>query len=479
MHRKLQERAEDPYAMYGGYQNYVALRYQAKQQQQQQQPLEQKLPIPWRCDSCNGTKTQKPRRGPEGPGKLCNACRLHYMKLLRKMGLSKNAASTRSNRELNNLDASKLARKRRKFNLNAAIDEDFLGHGRWEPVESARNDEFGGAAPSLELERRNSPWSTSILKRDHATDTVIQSQVPSPRSDSHGPGIHTTSASTASRQISTSFPQQLEAPIVANAIAAMFSSASPSAYPTQPVGTLAGTQYMGPTVQDHFLADTSGPGTPRKFYDPDSDWLQLKDVSEAADQYRTMPWAQPIQRAPVGDARKGHELQREWSDGLSAAPWQHIPSRLDPSMLHGPSDEPYQTPSYHGAPGLSYQSQPAKILHERTDNTAVNYQNSDSRSNQSTSHDSSRSFSPVEFFPGPQESILSRIDTPALNTTVDWSTPGEKITASHFSDTSPSSEAQHKNFPSWSWAGWVDPTRVTFPFQDYENMIYAHELRYS
>ncbi|KAI9299356.1 GATA zinc finger-domain-containing protein [Cunninghamella echinulata] len=41
-----------------------------------------------RCHSCHTTETPEWRRGPDGARTLCNACGLHYSKLLRKESLS-------------------------------------------------------------------------------------------------------------------------------------------------------------------------------------------------------------------------------------------------------------------------------------------------------------------------------------------------------------------------------------------------------
>ncbi|KAL0087772.1 GATA zinc finger-domain-containing protein [Phycomyces blakesleeanus] len=41
-----------------------------------------------RCHSCNTTNTPEWRRGPDGARTLCNACGLHYSKLLRKGSLT-------------------------------------------------------------------------------------------------------------------------------------------------------------------------------------------------------------------------------------------------------------------------------------------------------------------------------------------------------------------------------------------------------
>jgi GATA-type transcription activator-like protein len=41
---------------------------------------------PGRCQSCNRTESPEWRRGPSGARTLCNACGLHYAKLMRKMG---------------------------------------------------------------------------------------------------------------------------------------------------------------------------------------------------------------------------------------------------------------------------------------------------------------------------------------------------------------------------------------------------------
>ncbi|RCH96845.1 hypothetical protein CU097_012689 [Rhizopus azygosporus] len=41
-----------------------------------------------RCHSCNTTETPEWRRGPDGARTLCNACGLHYSKLLRKGSLT-------------------------------------------------------------------------------------------------------------------------------------------------------------------------------------------------------------------------------------------------------------------------------------------------------------------------------------------------------------------------------------------------------
>jgi Zn ribbon nucleic-acid-binding protein len=42
---------------------------------------------PARCHSCNRAETSEWRRGPDGEHTLCNACGLHYAKLMRKNNL--------------------------------------------------------------------------------------------------------------------------------------------------------------------------------------------------------------------------------------------------------------------------------------------------------------------------------------------------------------------------------------------------------
>lgn len=42
---------------------------------------------PGRCHSCNRIHTPEWRRGPDGARTLCNACGLHYAKLVRKLQL--------------------------------------------------------------------------------------------------------------------------------------------------------------------------------------------------------------------------------------------------------------------------------------------------------------------------------------------------------------------------------------------------------
>lgn len=49
----------------------------------------QRAAPPGRCHSCNRAETPEWRRGPDGARTLCNACGLHYAKLTRKMGNSK------------------------------------------------------------------------------------------------------------------------------------------------------------------------------------------------------------------------------------------------------------------------------------------------------------------------------------------------------------------------------------------------------
>ncbi|KAI9009922.1 GATA zinc finger-domain-containing protein [Phycomyces nitens] len=47
-----------------------------------------------RCHSCNTTNTPEWRRGPDGARTLCNACGLHYSKLLRKGSLMVQSSHT-------------------------------------------------------------------------------------------------------------------------------------------------------------------------------------------------------------------------------------------------------------------------------------------------------------------------------------------------------------------------------------------------
>ncbi|KAI8804653.1 GATA zinc finger-domain-containing protein, partial [Cladochytrium replicatum] len=42
------------------------------------------MPGPGRCHSCNISETPEWRRGPDGARTLCNACGLHFAKLMRK-----------------------------------------------------------------------------------------------------------------------------------------------------------------------------------------------------------------------------------------------------------------------------------------------------------------------------------------------------------------------------------------------------------
>jgi len=44
----------------------------------------QRTPLPGKCHSCNIRETPEWRRGPDGARTLCNACGLHYAKLVRK-----------------------------------------------------------------------------------------------------------------------------------------------------------------------------------------------------------------------------------------------------------------------------------------------------------------------------------------------------------------------------------------------------------
>ena len=46
----------------------------------------QKAALPRHCHSCNRPETPEWRRGPDGPRTLCNACGLHYAKLMRNLG---------------------------------------------------------------------------------------------------------------------------------------------------------------------------------------------------------------------------------------------------------------------------------------------------------------------------------------------------------------------------------------------------------
>ncbi|KAI9321606.1 GATA zinc finger-domain-containing protein [Dichotomocladium elegans] len=51
-----------------------------------------------RCHSCNISETPEWRRGPDGARTLCNACGLHYAKLIRKKAAA--AASVATQQEL-------------------------------------------------------------------------------------------------------------------------------------------------------------------------------------------------------------------------------------------------------------------------------------------------------------------------------------------------------------------------------------------
>ena len=48
------------------------------------------------CHSCNATETPEWRRGPDGARTLCNACGLHYAKLVRKQKTAAQSSSTLS-----------------------------------------------------------------------------------------------------------------------------------------------------------------------------------------------------------------------------------------------------------------------------------------------------------------------------------------------------------------------------------------------
>lgn len=55
------------------------------------------------CHSCGTTDTPEWRRGPDGCKSLCNACGLHYAKILRRETMIPNRQPARNNMTLNNL----------------------------------------------------------------------------------------------------------------------------------------------------------------------------------------------------------------------------------------------------------------------------------------------------------------------------------------------------------------------------------------
>lgn len=57
----------------------------------------QKAAPPGRCHSCSRAETPEWRRGPDGARTLCNACGLHYAKLMRKTGVNKASSLAGSN----------------------------------------------------------------------------------------------------------------------------------------------------------------------------------------------------------------------------------------------------------------------------------------------------------------------------------------------------------------------------------------------
>ncbi|GAA5804225.1 hypothetical protein HPULCUR_009712 [Helicostylum pulchrum] len=76
---KLEESASDDYKMIRQARNLQDNNMRPKYRRRSKRSM-----IGQRCHSCNTTETPEWRRGPDGARTLCNACGLHYSKLLRK-----------------------------------------------------------------------------------------------------------------------------------------------------------------------------------------------------------------------------------------------------------------------------------------------------------------------------------------------------------------------------------------------------------